>query len=251
MPRVIPADSLRVMKILVVEDFGPVRGAVVTALRDEGWAVEIAADGNTALEKITGGDFDLVVLDLMLPGLDGIQVLQRMRAEGNGAHVLVMTARDQISDRVAVLNGGADDYLTKPFAIEELIARAHALLRRKYERKSPVIRVGPLEVRATEHRVLMGGEEVDLTAREYALLEALAFRSGELVTRDQLHSSLYGDQESASSNVVDVYVGYLRKKLEVGGAARLLHTRRGQGFILEERPGAVQSTDDLGLGEED
>ncbi len=224
------------MKILVVEDFGPVRGAVVTALRDEGWAVDIAADGNTALEKVREGGFDLVVLDIMLPGLDGIQVLQRMRAEGNGAHVLVVTARDQVSDRVAALNGGADDYLTKPFAIEELIARAHALLRRKYERKSPVITVGPLEVRATEHRVLMAGDEVELTAREYALLEVLVFRAGELVTRDELHSSLYGDQESASSNVVDVYVGYLRKKLEARGEARLLHTKRGQGFILEERP---------------
>ena len=146
------------MKILVVEDFGPVRGAVVTALRDEGWAVDIAADGNTALEKVRAGGFDLVVLDIMLPGVDGIQVLERMRAEGNDAHVLVVTARDQVSDRVAALNGGADDYLTKPFAIEELIARAHALLRRKFERKSPVISVGPLEVRATEHRVLMGQE---------------------------------------------------------------------------------------------
>lgn len=239
------------MKILVVEDFGPVRGAVVTALRDEGWAVEIAADGNTALEKIIGGEFDLVVLDIMLPGVDGVQVLKRMRAEGSGAHVLVMTARDQVSDRVAVLNGGADDYLTKPFAIEELIARAHALLRRKYERKSPVIRVGPLEIRATEHRVLMDGDEVELTAREYAMLEALAFRSGELVTRDELHSSLYGDQESASSNVVDVYVGYLRKKLEARGEARLLHTKRGQGFILEERTEPLESPEPLTSGEED
>jgi len=232
------------MKILVVEDFGPVRGAVVTALRDEGWAVDIAADGNTALEKVRAGGFDLVVLDIMLPGVYGIQVLERMRAEGNDAHVLVVTARDQVSDRVAALNGGADDYLTKPFAIEELIARAHALLRRKFERKSPVISVGPLEVRATEHRVLMGGDEVELTAREYAMLEVLAFRAGELVTREELHSSLYGDQESASSNVVDVYVGYLRKKLEARGEERLLHTKRGQGFILEERTGPSAGLED-------
>lgn len=223
------------MRILVVEDFGPMRGAVVTALRDEGWSVDLAADGAGALELLEHGGFDLVVLDVMLPGVDGLEVLRRRRAAGDDVHVLMITARDAVDDRVKALDAGADDYLTKPFAIEELVARARALLRRKYSVKAPEIRVGPLELRPAQKRVLFDGEEVELTAREYGLLEVLAYRAGEVVSREELHASLYGDKDLASSNVVDVYVGYVRRKLEAGGRPRLLHTRRGQGFVLEAR----------------
>ena len=223
------------MRILVVEDFGPVRGAVVTALRDEGWTVDLAADGAQALTKLESATFDLVVLDIMLPVVDGLQVLHQMRAAGDEAHVLILTARDEVNERVKALDRGADDYLTKPFAIEELVARVRALLRRKYRVKSPSIKVGPLEMRSAERRVLMAGEEIDLTVREYALLELFAHRAGELVTREEVHNSLYRDRGAATSNVVDVYVGYLRRKLEADGLARLLHTKRGQGFVLESR----------------
>ena len=223
------------MRILVVEDFGPVRGAIVTALRDEGWTVDLAADGAEALTKLEEATFDLVVLDIMLPGVDGLQVLQRMRVAGDEAHVLVLTARDEVNDRVDALDRGADDYLTKPFAIEELVARVRALLRRKYRVKSPSIQVGALEMRPAERRVLMAGKEIDLTVREYALLELFAHRAGELVTREEVHNSLYRERGAATSNVVDVYVGYLRRKLEADGRARLLHTKRGQGFVLESR----------------
>ncbi|MEM6673145.1 MAG: response regulator transcription factor [Planctomycetota bacterium] len=219
------------MRVLVVEDFGPIRGAVVTALRDEGWNVDVAGDGAAALETLRESRFDLVVLDLMLPGVDGVRVLQEMRAQGDGAHVLVMTARDAVGDRVSVLDEGADDYLVKPFAMEELVARARALLRRKYARKSPEIVVGPLTVRTADRSVSMDGHAVELTPREYALLEYFAYRRGELVTREELNENLYGDQRS-TSNVVDVYVGYVRKKLEAAGHPRLLQTKRGQGFIL-------------------
>lgn len=220
------------MRVLVVEDYGPIRGAVVTALRDEGWTVDVAGDGPSALEMLGGGAFDLVVLDLMLPGIDGVGVLERMRSEGDGAHVLVMTARDGVEDRVSVLDAGADDYLVKPFAMEELVARARALLRRKYGRKAPMITVGPLTVSTSDRVVTVGGNRVELTAREYALLEYFAFRADELVTRAELHENVYGDQASSGSNVVDVYIGYLRKKLEAGGTPRLLQTRRGQGYVL-------------------
>lgn len=223
------------MRILVVEDFGPVRGAIVTALRDEGWTVDLAADGAQALTKLEEATFDLVVLDIMLPGVDGLQVLHRMRVAGDDAHVLILTARDEVDDRVNALDRGADDYLTKPFAIEELVARVRALLRRKYRVKSPSIQVGPLEMRPAERRVLMAGEEIELTVREYALLELFAHRAGELVTREEVHNSLYRERGAATSNVVDVYVGYLRRKLEADGLARLLHTKRGQGFVLESR----------------
>lgn len=220
------------MRILVVEDYGPLRGPVVTSLREEGWSVEVAGDGDTALEIIEGRPLDLVVLDLMIPGADGLQVLERMRSAGNMTHVLVMTARDRVEDRVHALDAGADDYLVKPFAIEELVARARALLRREFRAKSPLVHVGPLSVSTADRVVRVNGEVVELTAREYALLEYLTHRTNEVVTRAEVHDNLYGDDATASSNVVDVYVGYLRKKLEKGGAPRVLHTRRGQGYIL-------------------
>ena len=220
------------MRILVVEDYGPLRGPVVTALRDEGWTVYVAGDGDTALQAIAGQERDLVILDLMIPGVDGLNVLKRTRATGDMVHILVMTARDSVEDRVRALDAGADDYLVKPFAIEELIARTRALLRRKFQVKSPTIRVGPLVVSTADRVVKMDDRVVDLTAREYALLEYFAHRSNEIVTRSEAHLSLYGEQTQASSNVVDVYVGYLRKKLEAAGEPRVLHTRRGQGYIL-------------------
>jgi len=220
------------MRILVVEDYGPLRGPVVTALRDEGWTVDVAGDGDTALQAIAGQERDLVILDLMIPGVDGLNVLKRTRATGDMVHILVMTARDSVEDRVRALDAGADDYLVKPFAIEELIARTRALLRRKFQVKSPTIRVGPLVVSTADRVVKMDDRVVDLTAREYALLEYFAHRSNEIVTRAEAHLSLYGEQTQASSNVVDVYVGYLRKKLEAAGEPRVLHTRRGQGYIL-------------------
>ena len=205
----------------------------MTALRDEGWSVDVAGDGNGALNALAGQEHDLVILDLMIPGVDGLNVLQRCRAAGNQVHVLVMTARDSVEDRVRALDAGADDYLVKPFAIEELIARTRALLRRKFQVKSPVIKVGPLTVSTADRMVKMSGRTVELTAREYALLEYFAHRPNEVVTRAEAHLSLYGAQTEASINVVDVYVGYLRKKLEADGAPRVLHTRRGQGYILK------------------
>jgi len=169
----------------------------------------------------------------MLPRLDGAAILRRLRAGGAAVPVLVLTARDSVDDRVRGLDLGADDYLVKPFALAELLARVKALVRRRYDARSPVITVGDLEVDTAQQRVRRGGEPIELSAREYALLEYLAVRAGQLVTRTDIWEHVYDFHSEAVSNVVDVYIGYLRRKLEHGGRPRLIQTRRGQGYVLE------------------
>lgn len=220
------------VRVLVVEDYGPLRGALVQALREEGHSVDLAADGEGALARASGGEYDVIVLDLMLPRLDGLGVLERLRSAGVESHVLILTARDGLDDRVHGLDLGADDYLVKPFAMAELLARVRALVRRGYGRKSPVITVGHLEIHTGPHEVYVDGERVDLTAREYALLEYLALRAGEVVSRLDIWQHVYDEHASAQSNVVDVYIGYLRRKLERPGRPKLIHTRRGEGYVL-------------------
>jgi len=220
------------MRILVVEDYTPVRASVVKALQEEGYSVDQAITGDEGLLCASGADYDVIVLDVMLPGIDGLELLRRLRRAGNASHVLILTARDKIEDKIDGLDLGADDYLVKPFAMSELVARVRALVRRGYGRKQPVIRVGYLEINTNDHGVRASGERVDLTAREYALLEYLAFRAGQVVSRTEIWEHLYDDHSSATSNVVDVYVGYLRRKIEGQDRPRLLHTRRGEGYCL-------------------
>jgi len=222
------------MRILVVEDYLPVRRAVVKALREEGYSVDEAADGEEGAAMACAGEHDVIVLDLMLPRVDGVEVLERLRRKGNKAHVLILTARDSVDDRIRGLDLGADDYLVKPFAMEELLARVRALLRREYDKKAPTIRIGHLEIRTSDHTVRVDGEGIELTAKEYALLEYLAMRAGEVVSRTEIWEHIYDERSSATSNVVDVYVGYLRKKIERPGKPRLLRTRRGEGYQLAE-----------------
>lgn len=220
------------LRILVVEDYAPLRRAVAKALREEGYSVDEAETGGEALLCASADAHDVVLLDLMLPGLDGMEILRRLRAEGSKAQVLILTARDAVGDRVRGLDLGADDYLVKPFAMEELLARVRALVRRRYERTSPLVRVGHLELDTSRREARVAGELVKLTAREYALLEYLALRTGQVVSRTDIWQHIYDDDASTTSNVVDVYVGYLRKKLERDELPRLLHTRRGEGYIL-------------------
>jgi len=222
------------MRILVVEDYVPVQAAVAKALREEGHAVDVAGDGPEGLAFAVTEPYDVIVLDLMLPGMSGLEVLERMRQDGVQSHVLILTARDTVEDRVRGLDLGADDYLIKPFAVEELLARVRALLRRAYAKKETVLHVGHVRIHTGSHQVEVVGEPIDLTAREYALLEYLALRAGQVVTRTEIWEHLYDEQSNATSNVVDVYVGYLRKKLEGPGLPRLIHTRRGEGYILSE-----------------
>jgi len=220
------------MRALVVEDYKPVREAVVEGLAENGFSVDAAGDGEEGLWFAESNPYDVVVLDLMLPKLDGLTVLRRMRAKKIEAPVLVLTARDGVEDRVKGLDLGADDYLVKPFAFAELLARVRALVRRRYERVDPTIRVGDVEIDTTKRVVKRGGETVVLSGKEYALLEYLAMRNGQLVTRTEIWEHVYDFRSEAQSNVVDVYIGYLRKKLERDGAAKLIHTRRGQGYVF-------------------
>ena len=222
------------MRVLVVEDYAPLRKAVARGLRDAGYAVDATGDGEEGLWFAETNDYDAIVLDLMLPGLDGLTILRRLRDAGRKTHVLILTAKGDVADRVRGLNLGADDYLVKPFAFAELLARVRALVRRTYDAKDPVIRVADLEVDTAARVARRGREPLGLTAREYALLELLAFRAGQVVSRTAIWEHVYEFDSEAHSNVVDVYIGYLRRKTERGGRPRLIHTRRGEGFGLGE-----------------
>lgn len=220
------------MRILVVEDYTPLRRTLQRGLREAGFTVDIAEDGEEGLFLAGANAYDAVVLDLMLPKVDGLTVLKRLRESGRQVPVLVLTARDGVDDRIQGLDLGADDYLPKPFAFNELLARVRALVRRAYHTGDPVMRIGHLAIDTASRRVRVDGEEVTLTAREYALLELLARRNGELVTRGEVFEHCYGFDADTASNVIDVYIGYLRKKLERPGRPKLIHTRRGQGYQL-------------------
>lgn len=210
----------------------PLQHAVRQGLEEAGFAVDVASDGQEALWFARSGDYDAIILDLMLPKVDGLRVLTLLRQGGSAAHALILTAKDTIEDRVKGLDLGADDYLVKPFAMEELLARVRALVRRKYNTKDPMIRIADLQINTATHAVERSGRQIELTAREYALLEFLAVRAGEVVSRTAILEHLYDFDAAAESNVVDVYIGYLRKKIEREGLPPLIHTRRGEGYVL-------------------
>ena len=181
-------------------------------------------------------EYDVIVLDLMLPKLDGLSLLRRLRQKDNRTCVLILTARDGAEDRVRGLDLGADDYLVKPFVFAELLARVRAMVRRRYEARSPVIRVADLELDTAARSVRRGGQSVELGAREYALLEFLAVRAGQVVTRTDIWEHVYDFHSTPESNVVDVCIGHLRRKIERDGSPRLIQTRRGHGYVLGEAP---------------
>lgn len=221
------------MRVLVVEDYPPLREAVAKGLREAGFAVDGTGDGEEGLWFATNHDYDVIVLDLMLPGVDGLSILQRLRSELRRARVLILTARDAVDDRVKGLDLGADDYMVKPFAFAELLARVRVLARRAYAVVAPTIRAGDLRIEGPARRVFRGDEEVSLTPREYALLEYLAVRAGEVVSRTDIWEHVYEFTSEADSNVVDVYIGYLRRKLERPGRPPLIQTVRGHGYSLK------------------
>ncbi len=224
------------MRILVIEDYDAIRESLVQGLREAGYAVDAAAEGREGLWYAESNDYDVIVLDLMLPEVDGLTILKKVRAGKRTACVLILTARDQLEDRVAGLNAGADDYLIKPFAFDELLARIKTLVRRKYDQQDPVIQIADLAIDTASRTVRRGQQVIELTAREYALLEYLAVRGGELVSRTDIWEHIYDFQSDSQSNVVDVYIGYLRRKIESPDLPKLIHTRRGQGYWLGEAP---------------
>jgi DNA-binding response OmpR family regulator len=224
------------MRVLVIEDYGPVRKAVAQGLTEQGFAVDDTENGLDGLRMALAHSYDVIVLDVMLPGLDGLSVLQQLRDASSQAAILVLTARDATSDRVRGLETGADDYLTKPFELAELIARVKALVRRAYRAPNPILKIGDLEIDTAKRHVSRAGEAITLSPREYGILEYLALRTGQLVSRADISEHVYVFRSEARSNVIDVYVGYLRKKLERDGWARLIHTRRGHGYVLGPEP---------------
>jgi two-component system response regulator MprA len=224
----------RQSRVLVVEDDGAVRRAVERALLFEGYNVLTAHDGAEALSVVLNEQVDAIVLDVMMPIVDGLEACRRIRARGDTTPILILTARTEISDRVAGLDAGADDYLVKPFALEELLARLRALLRRSVGAVAEVIKVGDLTMDTGAREVRRGDTEIDLTKTEFDLLELLMRNAGIVLDRDTIYDRIWGYDFATSSNSLDVYVGYLRRKTEVGGGPRLIQTVRGVGYVIRE-----------------
>lgn len=218
--------------ILVVEDDPAVRDALERALSFEGYAVDVARDGAVALSMIREGDYDLIVLDVMMPHLDGLETCRRIRAGGDDIPILMLTARTAVDDRVEGLDAGADDYVAKPFSLDELLARIRALLRRSLGDVSEVMRVDDLVIDPGARTATRDGREMNLTKTEFDLLYLLALTPGMVLDRDRIYDEIWGIDFATSSNSLDVYIGYLRRKTEESGGSRIIQTVRGVGYVL-------------------
>jgi two-component system, OmpR family, response regulator MprA len=225
------------MKVFVVDDDAAVRESLGRALRLEGYEVELAADGAEALERLEsdGAGVDLVVLDVLMPNVDGLEVCRRIRRSGSRLPVLMLTARDEVADRVAGLDAGADDYVVKPFALAELLARVRALLRRSADEAVDVLHFGDLELDPATREVRRDGDPIELTRTEFALLELFMLNPRQVLTRSIIFERVWGYDFGFGSNSLDVYIGYLRRKTEAGGKPRLIQTVRGVGYALREQ----------------
>jgi len=231
------------VRLLLVEDHKPLVRALRQGLEEEGFAVDVAGDGDEADHKALSTNYDVIVLDLMLPKKDGLTLLKSWRESGMQSHVIVLTARGALEDKVKGLDVGADDYLTKPFELEELLARIRALIRRRHQAKDPVLRIHDLTINTAARVVKRSGQSIHLTPREYALLEFLAFHQGKVVTRTMIWEHLYDEHDESTSNVVDVYIRYLRNKIDKGFDLQLIQTRWGEGYMLRGADDTVNRGD--------
>jgi two-component system response regulator MprA len=222
------------MNVLVVDDEDAVRESLRHALELEGYGVELAPDGGRALAQIEVSTPDAIILDVLMPGVNGIEVARRLRSRGNHVPILMLTARAAVNDRVEGLDAGADDYLVKPFALDELFARLRALLRRTSDADEPVLRFADVTLEPSTREVKRGGKPIELTRTEFSLLELFLRNPRQVLTRSLIYERVWGYDFGSGSNALDVYIGYLRGKTEAGGMARLIHTVRGVGYALRQ-----------------
>ena len=222
------------MRILIAEDERDLNQLIKKRLKDAGYSVDACFNGEDVFDYILCAEYDALVLDIMMPKMDGIAVLKRLRREGRTVPVLLLTAKDSIEDRVAGLDAGADDYLIKPFAFEELLARLRVLLRKPVTEKSNVLKVSDLSLYVDTHRVFRGQKEILLSSKEYALLHYMMQNAGTVLSRDKLEQHVWDYDFSGGSNVIDVYIRYLRKKVDEGYSKKLIHTIRGYGYVLKD-----------------
>ena len=222
------------MRILVAEDEKDMNRLITRTLEKEGYGVDSCYDGQEALDYLESAEYDGAILDIMMPKLDGHQVLKRLRARGSDLPVLFLTARDSVADRVAGLDLGADDYLVKPFDFDELLARIRVMLRKRSRHKTSVITIGDLKIDTGSHSVARGERTIELSSREYSILEYMAMHPGQVLSREQIETHVWNFDYSGGSNVVDVYISYLRKKIDGGEAVKLIRTVWESGWLIKE-----------------
>ncbi len=222
------------MRILIAEDERDMNRLIAGTLEKEGYGVDACFDGQEALDYLESAQYDAAILDVMMPKLDGFQVLKRIRDKGQDLPVLFLTARDSIYDRVTGLDLGADDYLVKPFDFDELLARLRVMTRRRSGHRTSVLKIGDLQIDTGSHAVSRNGRAIDLSAREYAILEYMALNKGNVLSREQIETHVWNFDYSGGSNVVDVYISYLRKKIDGGEPVKLIRTVWGAGWMLKE-----------------
>lgn len=222
------------MRILIIEDEKKVAGFLKNGLKEEGYAVDDAYDGQAGFDLAVENEYDMIILDLMLPGLDGITLCKKLREQGNHTPILMLTAREAVKDRVIGLDAGADDYMTKPFAFEELLARVRVILRKRPVTQELKLEIGNLVLDLITHKVKRGGDEIELTTKEYALLEFLMRNAGTIVTRTMISEHVWDINFETFTNVIDVYINYLRNKIDRDHDEKLIHTVRGRGYVLKK-----------------
>jgi len=222
------------MRILVIEDEVKIAQFIKRGLKEEGYAVDVANDGEEGHFLLSSNEYDAIILDLMLPKMDGLTLCRTLRKEGNQTPIIMLTAKDTVKDKVKGLDSGADDYLPKPFAFEELLARVRVVLRKKDSRVQTQLKVDDLNLDLLTHKVTRGDREIDLTVKEYALLEYLMRNAGNIVTRTMISEHVWDINFDTFTNVIDVYINYLRNKIDSGFTDKMIHTVRGKGYLLKK-----------------